>query len=116
MSDMIWIFEKGDTDQEDLKRRWDYNQVPDAPIFVQKRDRYQTRTCRPIRPFEAADLVAYENMQANKLLLREGGEAYIDQVRAPMRRMAALSGADGWLFASENEIEMICSAWNIPKR
>jgi hypothetical protein len=63
-----WVFEKGDTDQDNLRKCWteEYPESQVPPIFRKKIDNCPDEDLsKPIRAFEAADLVAYENRRAN---------------------------------------------------
>lgn len=116
--ELIWIFEKGDQDQDDLKRRWKIA-YPDAavePIFLKKRDRYLSSEERRIRPFEAADLIAYENLRAHKQLRDAGSDIYFDELRRPMQRMCNWPGAANWGYFGEPELLSACASWGIPAR
>jgi hypothetical protein len=117
-NDLIWIFEKGDRDQNDLRRHWDIA-YPDGavePIFLRKKDIYEKREERSIRPFEAADLIGYENLHTYRLLRSKGGTQIFSDLRKPMRRLLKLKGANLWGYLSEEEILLTCSEWNILPR
>lgn len=106
-------------DSEPVENRlfWD-TQFPEyeiSPVFFKKRDRHPDSTaCVPIRPFEAADLIAYENYRAN--ISAEDGNVYLDQLRGSFLRMEDLPGAQGWGFARGAELEEICRLWRVPIR
>jgi hypothetical protein len=117
-NDSIWIFEKGDRDQSDLRKHWDIA-YPDAavkPIFLKKNDKYLADECRRIRPFEAADLIGYENLHAHRLIERRQGEQVFEDLRKPMQRMFRMAGADKWGYFSEQEMLSACVDWKIPVR
>ena len=116
--DIIWIFEKGDEDQGDLRKHWDIV-YPDArvePIFCKKVDSYPASPARRIRAFEAADLIAYESRHLNTAIQRLGGSINENAVRRPLLRMRDLPGADLWGLMERPNIEQLCSQWNIPVR
>jgi len=116
---IIWVFEKGDDDQDDLRKHWDWT-YPNSdvePIMLKKRDGYpDPNQCRAIRAFEAADLVAYENLLAHKKLQRLELPIYIDQLRKPIQRMHGLPGADDWRFFEKDDIQKFCSMHGIAER
>lgn len=119
-AEIIWIFEKGDQDQSDLRKHWNIA-YPDGavePIFLKKADRCPGQDiCKRIRPFEAADFIAYENLKAHKLLDKSDDDLYLDQLRRPMQRMKeSLAGADKWAFFGAERIGRICCNWEIPAR
>jgi hypothetical protein len=118
--DFIWLFEKGDEDQNDLRASWD-KAYPDALVellFLKKNDRYPNpEVCKRQRPFEAADLVAYENLKVHKLLdERADIPVFEDELRKPLQRMKAWPGALEWGFFGEEGIARICEKYRIPKR
>ncbi len=86
---IAYIFEKGDVDQSDVGRCWD-SEFPEArlsPIFLRKGDYHpDPRVCAPIRPFEAADLIAYENLKGNLQIESSPGDVYQDQLRRLMKK------------------------------
>lgn len=117
-NDLIWIFEKGDKDQNDLRKHWDIA-YPDAmvePIFLKKKDNQSGEDIRPIRPFEAADLIAYENLHAHRLIQKKQGAQVFEDLRKPMQRMFGLPGARQWGYFSEQEMQAACSSWGIALR
>jgi hypothetical protein len=115
---IAYIFEKGDADQSDVSRCWkaQFPEYEISPVFLKKRDRHpDPKACGPIRPFEAADLIAYENFRAN-IAADEDGNVYRDQLRGSFLRMENLPGAEGWAFQRKAEIGQICSHWRVPLR
>ena len=115
---IAWIFEKGDVDQDDLRKHWEttYPELEVAPIFLKKRDRYPDPSqCRFIRAFEAADLLAYENLQAHKLVMRNVDVEFGD-LRKPMQRMISLPGFHDWGMFNSEDIRSVCEGWKIPTR
>jgi hypothetical protein len=117
-NDLMWIFEKGDQDQNDLRRHWDiaYPDNEVRPIFLKKQDIYGSDRCRRIRPFEAADLIGYENLHAHRLIYKKQGTQTFDDLRRPMQRLFKMNGADKWGYFSETEMLSACSTWRIPSR
>jgi hypothetical protein len=117
-NDLIWIFEKGDQDQNDLRKHWDvaYPDQSVEPIFLKKRDVYGSREPRPVRPFEAADLIGYENLLAHRLLAEKMGTQVFSDLRIPMRRLSKVSGGHLWGYLGEEEILSACAISNIPLR
>lgn len=118
-NDIVWVFEKGDTDQRDLKARWDrmYPDLGVQPILCRKSDNFPDRSCfSPIRAFEAADLIAYENLQVHKALQRESGLIHVDQLRKPLKRMESLPGAKHWGFFGQQHLQDLCSKYAVDSR
>jgi hypothetical protein len=119
-NELIWVFEKGDQDQNDLRKRWDiaYPEANVSPLFYKKRAAYPDKNkCKPIRPFEAADLIAFENLQVHRLLLeRLGEELYGDELRRPMQRMMKWESAQEWMVHDLDSIEKLCLKWRVPVR
>lgn len=119
-NDFVWLFEKGDIDQHDLRQKW--NQAyPDAavePIFLKKIDAYPDSNLKKRqRPFEAADLVAYENLKAHKLLDERGDSpVYEEELRKPLQRMVKWPGADKWGFFAKDGMQRWVDASNIKLR
>jgi hypothetical protein len=118
--DIVYFFEKGDTDQNELREEWKHSigSLRVEPIFLEKCDSYPSGSPRKrIRQFEAGDLIAYENLKANnKIIESEGGDVFFDELRKPMQRMKGLPGAEGWLFCNYANLEDICQRWQIPLR
>lgn len=118
--DLIWVFEKDDQDQSDLRKHWDvaYPEANVSPIFCKKKDTYPDKNkCSHIRPFEAADLIAYENLQVHRLLGEKQGETiYMDELRRPMQRMKSWPGAEFWSVHDYDSLETLCGHWNIQAR
>jgi hypothetical protein len=118
--EIAYIFEKGDNDQDDLRRCWG-KLLPNLrvdPVFLRKVDTVPgAQSSSRVRPFEAADFLAYENLRANQKL-QEAGDAkvYFDQLRAPIRRMRNLPGSPNWRFLDQSNLVKICKRWNIPLR
>jgi hypothetical protein len=109
---------KGDIDQNDLRKHWDIaypNGTVDL-IFLKKKDKYPIDECRPIRPFEAADLIGYENLHAYRLLESKQDSVTFSDLRKPMQRMFGLRGADSWGYFGEQELLSACSTWGILPR
>jgi hypothetical protein len=72
---------------------------------------------RPVRPFEAADFIAYENLKANLKIQQAGGSVFFDELRKPLQRMKDLPGAQKWaVYDERHSLEKLCREWNIPKR
>jgi hypothetical protein len=117
--EIAYIFEKGDTDQADVVRCWE-SQFPSyrlSPIFLRKTDKQPgSEVCTPIRPFEAADLIAYENLRANKTIEIQGGDIFFDELRKPIQRLFNLPGAREWRRADLGEMEAICSRFRVAER
>jgi hypothetical protein len=114
-ADILWVFEKGDTDQEDMRKKWDMEGM--EPMFYKKRDRYpDPDNCKPIRPFEAADLIAYENLKVHKELQKFPGGLAFDEIRKPMQRMVSLPGCKEWGFFNERDLRSVCAERKIPNR
>jgi hypothetical protein len=115
--DITYVFEHGDTDQADLRRCWNTsNPTLRSALLVKKKiDAYpDPEIVGPIRPFEAADLIAYEIHKAHISLQDGGGHLFFDQLRRPMQRMAGLPGAQQWRIADLNTLDKICSRAKIP--
>jgi len=118
-NEFIWLFEKGDQDQDDLKKHWEIA-YPDAaiePKFLRKHDKYLSAETRRIRPFEAADLIGYENLLAHRKL--SGPDLpliSIEELRKPMQRLLRMAGGDKWGYISEREILGYCDKYKIPTR
>jgi hypothetical protein len=119
-NDLIWVIEKGDEDQGDLRKHWDiaYPDQAVSPIFLKKRDKYpDQKECRPIRPFEAADLLAYEHLQVHRLLdRRQGSDVFEDELRRPMQRMKNWPSVREWKVCDHEAIERLCATFRIPAR
>ncbi len=116
--DLIWIYERGDQDQNDLRKHWDIA-YPDGavdPIFLKKKDAYLSDAPRYIRPFEAADLIGYENLHAHRLIRRKQGNQVFSDLRRPMQRLMKMNGADEWGYFGEADIQRACAEWGIPLR
>jgi hypothetical protein len=120
IDDFIWVIEKGDQDQSDLRRRWEiaYPNETVEPIFVKKRDRYpDPKVCRPIRPLEAADLLAYEHLKVHKLLdSKQGEELFEDELRGPMLRMKNWESLRDWRIIDTKSLLVLCEHFQIPER
>jgi hypothetical protein len=114
-----YIFEKGDADQTDLGRCWD-SSFPDFmadPIFLGKWAKHPgSNVCAQIRPFEATDLIAYENYKANIVLERSGGEAFLSDLRKPIQRLRGLPGAENWRICNTQDLEKICVDFQVTRR
>jgi hypothetical protein len=116
---IAYIFEEGDTDQSDVSRCWralfaEYNV---SPIFLKKVDRFPgSEISAPIRPFEAADLVAYENLKANKSVENNRGTLPFEKLRRPMQRMSKLPGAAEWRLFDLRDLAATCEAYLVPRR
>lgn len=119
-SDFVWLFEKGDADQSDLRKSWEiaYPDMAVEPIFLKKMDRYpDPNVCKRQRPFEAADFVAYENLKAHALLEVRGDEPLFEhELRRPLQRMKAWPGAEHWGYFGSDGIARVCDRFGIPKR
>lgn len=118
--EISYLFEKGDADQGDVTRCWD-SRFPDSrlrPIFLKKRDKHpDPQVCVPIRPFEAADLVAYENLKGNLQIENSPGDVFFDQLRKPLQRLLDLPGAKkDWRYSGVKEIEDVCIKYNVSER
>jgi hypothetical protein len=114
-----YIFEKGDPDQADVQRCWE-ELYPDAgirPLFLRKVDRLpSSEDLAPIRPFEAADLVAYENHKANIRIEGRGGTLFLDELRKPMQRLFHLPGAKEWRYSNVGDLEKVCMDFRVSVR
>ena len=127
-NDFTWLFEKGDQDQGDLRKNWSivYPDSAVEPVFLKKCDQYLSDKPRRIRPFEAADLVGYENLLSHKklssaelaspLLNAELPVIPFEELRKPMQRLFDLPGGDKWGYISEREILKYCEKYKIPTR
>lgn len=116
---IAYIFEKGDSDQNDVNRCWRalFPERSLSPISLKKIDKLpSSEICAPIRPFEAADFIAYESLRANKALVESGGSMFFDELRAPMQRMRKLPGAEQWRLFNLKDLEATCEAYGIQKR
>jgi murein L,D-transpeptidase YcbB/YkuD len=118
--DFVWLFERGDTDQSDLRKHWE-KEYPDMmvdPIFLRKKDKYpDPKVCKRQRPFEAADFVAYENLKVHKLLDERGDEpVYDDELRKPIQRMQKWPGASDWGYFGDENIARVCQNYSVPPR
>jgi hypothetical protein len=114
-----YLVEKGDNDQEDVNRCWrrDFPNTRISPIFLEKCDILPgSETWEPIRPFEACDLIAYENLKGNIAIEQAGGEISIDRLRQPLQRMQRLPGASDWLTAHASELEKVCDLYCVAVR
>lgn len=118
--ELIWVFEKGDEDQNDLRKRWDiaYPNANVSPTFCKKKDFYPDKTtCRYIRPFEAADLIAYEHQQVHRLLeKKQGADLYEDELRRPLQRMNKWNSAKDWKVCDIESLKKLCDLWHIEPR
>lgn len=117
-ADIAYIFEKGDTDQDDVNRCWNANfsEYRLSPIFLKKADQLPNRlTVEPIRPFEAADLLSYESLQTNKTI-KKHGSVFFEDLRRPMQKLSQLPGADDWKFFEEKDLEIACGIYRVPRR
>lgn len=118
--ELIWVIEKGDDDQSDLRKRWSiaYPDETVEPIFVKKRDKYpDSKVCRPIRPLEAADLLAYEHLKVHKLLdSKQGEDVYEDELRGPMLRMKEWQSVKQWKVLDSASLVILCEKLRIPER
>ncbi|MGB8478765.1 MAG: hypothetical protein WCE63_07980 [Acidobacteriaceae bacterium] len=119
-ADFVWLFEKGDLDQGDLRKHWG-EVCPDSsvePIFLKKKDKFpDTGVCKRQRPFEAADLVAYENLKAHRLLDERGDEpVFEDELRRPLQRMKRWPGAPEWGYFGSEGIARVCDRYAIAAR
>jgi hypothetical protein len=110
---------RGDQDQNDLRKHWNIA-YPDAaikPIFLKKVDKYLSEKSRRIRPFEAADLIGYENLLTHKRLDKLGRDTIpFEDLRKPMQRLSRMPGADKWGYFSKLEMLSTCQKWSIPAR
>jgi hypothetical protein len=117
-NDLTWFFEKGDQDQNDLRVHWDIA-YPDGavdPIFLKKKDVHLSDQPRYIRPFEAADLIGYENLQAHRLVRTKQGKQVFSDLRWTMQRLMKMNGAEEWGYFGDADIQRACSEWAIPPR
>jgi hypothetical protein len=118
-TDFVWLFEKGDADQHDLRKHWEeaYPGSQDS-IFLKKCDAYPDLSIsKRQRPFEAADFVAYENLKAHKLLEERGDEpVYEEDLRKPLQRMKGWPGALDWGHFGREGIIRVCEKYGIPLR
>ena len=89
--------------------------VQASPVFLRKIDRLPGfGVCKAIRAFEAADLIACENLRANMTIEGQGGEVHFDELRKPMQRLLNLPGAKEWMRFDQERIEAACS--DLPRR
>jgi hypothetical protein len=116
----IWIFEKGDEDQDDLQKCWEIARRSGLsdPQFLQKVDEYpEGNIRRPIRPFEAADLIAYENLLIHRLIDKKlGNIVYEDELSDAMQRIKNWKDAQAWKVCSTDNMAGLCESWGVPKR
>lgn len=115
-----YLFEKGDNDQDNLRACWT-NLIPAfnaEPMLLKKLDSYPTGySPGRIRAFEAADLIAYENLKANMKIMEGGGSAFMHELRKPVQRMRNLPGSDKWRAIDKTDnLQRVCQMWNIPPR
>jgi len=117
--DIVYIFEKGDVDQDDVRRCWDsqFLSYGISPIFLKKEDKLPaSEACAPIRPFEAADLITYENFKANMTIEGRPEEIFFNALRKPLQRLYQLPGAKEWQRFELGELEAVCSRYNVSER
>ena len=119
--DLIWVFEKGDEDQNDLEKRWDVAHrggLIDEPIFCKKVYYDPDKTaCRRIRAFEAADLIAYEHLSVHRQLEeKQGADFYEDELSPGMLRMKKWPDAQDWEVCDMASLETLCAHWQVPER
>jgi hypothetical protein len=107
---IAFVFEDGDTDKGDLMRSVKQHFPGITPNFLTK-DRSVA--------FQAADLLAYEHLQANKKVMKAGlGVLGLEDLRYPLQAMSKVPGArsDDWGFHLEDELIDSCIRDNIAKR
>jgi len=68
------------------------------------------------RPFEAADLIAYENLKANQTVEKNGGEAFVEDLRKPFQRLSKHSGGSNWRLFDLADLESTCKHFGVPER
>jgi hypothetical protein len=115
---IVWVFEKGDQDQNDLRKNWN-TMYPDSsvdPIFRSKREKVSDTEFRYVHPFEAADFIAYEHLLAHRLIDRMNSDVAFAQLRKSMQRMRCLPGANRWGYYYQAEIESLCRRWRLEER
>lgn len=119
--DIEYVFEKGDTDQSDFRRVWP-KKFPtyEEPIFRKKRDAESPSSIvKPIRPFEAADLIAYEYLRANATI--EDAESRGERpswaaMRKAFPRLMQLPGARTWRYFSPGDLAATCHTFSVQSR
>jgi hypothetical protein len=117
-NEIEYIFEKGDADQNDVSRCWDsqFSDYSLSPIFLKKTDKHPgSQVSAPIRPFEAADLIAYENLKGN-LKIENQDRVYFDELRKPLQKLLGLPGAKEWKYSGLREMEAVCLTYGVPER
>jgi len=117
-SEIAYYFEDGDADQSDVMRCWDreFPHYEIRPLFLKKRDTHPSSgVCAPIRPFEATDFIAYENLKAN-IKADRSGNIFFDDLRKPFQRLGRLPGASEWRRTGLEELDSICSHYKVSKR
>jgi hypothetical protein len=116
----LWIFEKGDEDQNDLEKCWNIARISGLsdPIFLRKVDEYPKGNARRrIHPFEAANLIAYENLLIHRLLdEKQDGIAYEDELTEVMQRMKNWKDAQIWKMCNTDNLANMCEKWQVPRR
>jgi hypothetical protein len=118
-NDIAYVFEWGDTDQSDVARCWDQrfpkNRI--TPIFLRKTDIPPgSQKAVKIRPFEAADLIAYENFRALIAIEDLNRQIQFEELRKPMQRLYGLPGAKEWRSSDATSIENTCLLYKVPLR
>jgi hypothetical protein len=103
-----YVFEDGDCDKGDFMLRMKQDKKS-APIFLNKDE-----ACA----FQAADLLAFENLQAHMGLLKGRVQEFTD-LRYPLRDLynvpSGEKASDWGVFAKEN-LERFCNDVGVPRR
>ena len=107
--DIAVVFEDGDRDKGDLRR------------FVKERYGVTVSFLKKERSvaFQAADLLAYENLKANRLILERGNSGvYEGELRRSLAELSKIPGArsQDWGIYSAEEIMKFCSAYEVQLR
>lgn len=85
--------------------------------MCKKADDYpKVQWIRPIRPFEAADLIAYEYFRINSRLANGDGRAFIDELRKPAQRLIKLNGSETWGIVERHQMAQLCELCKVPRR
>jgi hypothetical protein len=104
------VFEDGDADKGDLMRAAKLN-YGITPQFLPKNKRVA---------FQAADLLAYEHLQANvKMSKSATGEVFENELRRPLMRLSEIPGGrsgDDWGVHMEDDMTESCIRDGVPLR
>jgi hypothetical protein len=103
-----YVFEDGDCDKGDFMHRMKQDKKS-APIFLNKDE-----ACA----FQAADLLAFENLQAHMGLIEGRVQEFAD-LRHPLRELSKVpsgkEASDWGVFAKEN-LEKFCNDVGVPRK